>query len=501
MTRFALAGASALLAATFAWPTPEPTTPPAPQPTIAWSAAPASAFGLDVMPLGVTPDGDARALVRVVLRDAQGHPTEIRRGGDFDYFASPGEVQWQTRLRYNGPAAIVSVHDDAPVTVRVVANRPSGLGSRSVTFDPRTWAVPRVVGEALGPHLVRVGWFPRPARGTVRIYRAAANGQAQLAALVDAAASTWSDEIVVPGTTARYVVVRPGGARSAIDVAVPPEIPPSGLAAVRGKGAWLAFSGDPTDDNAYTKLDVDQIVATAKAAGLRYVELRLAYGAFDQATPAAKPTIDRLIDGLDEAGIAVVGWTVPRALAFDDLAANVAVARYRTPSGHGITGLAVDVERGEEFMGDGPRGYAALSGYLRELRRAVGPHVLLVATVEDPFLEHLDEKKYPYARIAAPSDVMQPMTYWRMLGPWDSDAKVRRAIDGSSALLHRLTGRPIEINIGAQTTPLSRRGAPPPNEIETSVEASRQAGAVGVTFYDWSGTRPDQWDAVARSRW
>jgi hypothetical protein len=501
MIRCALAGGCALLAAAFAWPTPLPTTAPAPRPTIAWHGATAAAFGLDVTPLGVTPDGDARALVRVVLRDAQGHPTELRRGGDFDYFVSRGEVQWQTRLRYNGPAAIVSVRDDGPVTVRVVANRPPGLGSHSVTFDPRTWQLPRVVGAALGPHLVRLGWFPRPPSGTVRIYRPETSGAPQLVALVDATASTWSDDKVVPGTTQRYVLVGPNGVRTALDVAVPPELPPSGIAAVRGKGAWLAFSGDPIDDNAYTKLDVDQIVATAKAAGLRYVELRLAYGAFDQVTPAAKPTIDRLIDRLDEAGIAVVGWTVPRELAFDDLAANVAVAQYRTPSGHGITGLAVDVERGEEFMGEGPRGYAALSGYLRELRAALGPHVLLVATVEDPFLEHLDEKKYPYAEIAAPADVIQPMTYWRMLGPWDSDAKVRRVVDGSSALLHQLAGRPIEINIGAQTTPLSRLGAPSPNEIATSIEASRRIGALGVTFYDWTGTTPQQWDALARSRW
>jgi hypothetical protein len=286
-----------------------------------------------------------------------------------------------------------------------------------------------------------------------------------------------------------------------VSVRVPPELPPSTLDAVRGKGAWLAFSGDPLDDDGFPNFDPERIVATARAAGLRYVELRLAYGAFDEVTPAAKATVDRLIDGLDAAGIAVVGWTVPRAAAFDDLARNVAVAAYRTPAGHRITGLAVDVERGEEFLGDGPRGYAALRAYLRELRAAVGPRVLLAANVEDPFLGRLDERTYPYAEIAAAADVLQPMTYWRMLGPWDSAEKTVRAVTGSLEKLRALAGPRVALAVGAQTAPLSARGAPPPDELRAGIETGRRLGAIGVLFYDWSGTAPEQWQAIADAPW
>jgi hypothetical protein len=66
--------------------------------------------------------------VRVVLHDAQGNLTSLRHGADFDYFSDRGSVQWQTRLRFGGPAAIVSVRDDGPVNVRVVANRPGRVG-------------------------------------------------------------------------------------------------------------------------------------------------------------------------------------------------------------------------------------------------------------------------------------------------------------------------------------------------------------------------------------
>jgi hypothetical protein len=264
---------------------------------------------------------------------------------------------------------------------------------------------------------------------------------------------------------------------------------------------WLAFSGDPQDDDGFDKLDVDRIVATAQRAGIRYVELRLAYGAFGQVTPAAKPTIDRLIDTLDAAGIAVVGWTVPRAVAFDDLAEAVAVARYRTPAGHGVRGLAVDLERGEEFLGDGTAGYASLRDYLAVLRRAVGPRVLLVATVEDPFLNRLDESRFPYAEIAAQADVLQPMTYWRMLGPYGSEGGATAAVTESIARLRALARRPIPIDLGGQTAYLSRRGAPLPDEIRASILAAKRLDAVGIAFYDWLGTGPPQWEAVAETPW
>ena len=484
-----------------AWPTAMPSSAPAPQPTALWQTAPAASFSLDVQPLDVSPDGDARALVRVVLRDATGAIVRLRRGADFDYFAAPGSAQWQTRLRYGGPAAIVSVRDDGPVSVRVVANRPKELGTQRASFDTRSWRVPRTVAAAAGPHLVRVGWFPQVRDGTIRVYRVDARGKRALAAAVRAPSSSWDDDAVVPGRVARYAVVRPHGAAADVHANVPAQLAESTVDAIRGKSAWLAFSADPLDDGSYTKLDVDGIVDTAVRAGLRSIELRLAYGAFDEVTPPAKATIDRLIDGLAAHHVAVIGWTVPRTVAFDDVARNAAVAAYRTPSGNGITGLAIDVERGEEFMGDGPRGYAALRDYVSIVRRAVGPRVLLIATIEDPYLEHLDQSKFPYREIARDADVLQPMAYWRMLGPWDSVPKVQTAIAGSVALVRRLAERDVPIDVGAQTGVLSKRGAPPGDELTAAIDASRRAGAIGVTFYDLTGTGPEQWDAIAKAAW
>jgi hypothetical protein len=490
-----------IVAAAFGWPTPVPTTAPQPVPTVLWDGAAAASFELDVRPYDVSPDGEARALVRLRFRAGAGAPTRLRRGADFDYFPTRGAAQWQTRLRFGGPAALVALRDDGPAAVRVVANRPAGLAPRSAPFDTRGWPGPRVVAAAVGPHLVRVGWFPRVVHGTVRVERLDVRGRRVASVLLPGPISSWDDPEVRPGGVARYAVVRPERGRTVVAADVPAEPPPSDAGLVRGKGAWLAFSGDPLDDVAYTKLEPERIAATAKQAGLRYVELRLAYGAFDEVTPAAKATVDRLIDALGAAGVAVVGWTVPRAAAFDDLARAAAIARYRTPAGTPVRGLAVDLERGGEFMGSGPAGYAALRDYLGVLRAAVGPRTLLVATVEDPFLEHLDGTTFPYAAIARAADVLQPMTYWRMLGPWDSVPKLRTAVAGSAAALRRLAGRPVPLNLGAQTASLSARGAPPADEVAASLDAGRRAGAIGVAFYDWSGTAPEQWEAIAAAPW
>ena len=485
----AAAGALAANAQPFAWPTPLPRTTPAPAPTQLWSGAPASSFALTVEPLGVTPDGEARALVRLVLRDAAGAPTLLRRGGDFSFRVDRGSVQWQTRLRYGGPAALVAVRDAGPVAIAAIANIPAALGAARVRFTPL--AQPVVVAGALGPHLVRLGWFPRLRRGTVRIARVRGDGTAVAAAVLRAPVSSWDDGAVTPGGVARYRVALPSG-RYAVRAAVPPELPGADTQVLRGTAAWLAFSGDPLDDERYAALDVDQIVATAVRARLRAVELRLAYGAFAETTAAAKPTIDALIDGLTSHGIRVLGWTVPRTLAADDLAEATAVAAYRTAAGNGLSGLAVDLERGPEFLGEGPPGAAALAGYLAALRRAVGPHVLLVATVEDPFLERLGPATYPYAAIAQAADVLQPMVYWRAL----SRSGARQAVAGSIATLRRLVGA-VPIDVGVQTAAIGPHGAPGPDELAAALAESRARGALGVAFYDWSGTDPQQWAVLA----
>jgi hypothetical protein len=153
-------------------------------------------------------------------------------------------------------------------------------------------------------------------------------------------------------------------------------------------------------------------------------------------------------------------------------------------------------------MGEGRRGYAALVDYPRLLRAALGRNYPLIATIEDPFIERLTNKQFPYAAIAANVDVLQPMVYWSALAKGSlSPAAVRTAIARSYETTLRVAHRRIAINVGGQTTPLGSNAAPAPEEITASLEASRRLGALGETFFAWNGTLEGQWEAIARYRW
>jgi len=467
----------------------------APQPARSSPPVPVAA-AIDLEPLDLSPDGDARLLVRLRYSDARGGPAHIPPGGHVDVFASRGQVQWQPRARYGDPAAIVRLTEAGPLRLRVASDVPGVPRSLAATTDTRAWRLPPVTARALGPHEVVIGWFPRVRSGRVRIARIAVDGTRVAFPALAAPASSFRDPTAAPGAQYTYEIRRPNADLVDAGVGVPAELPPSTSAVMRGKAMWLTFDDDAAGWNVPAMLD------RARATGLCAIELRMRYGEYDEVTPARRAAIDRFIDGAAQRGITIVAWTVPRADTFEDLAADVAAAAYRTAAGNGPRGLAVDLERGADFLGAGQPGRTALAGYLGRLREAVGPHVLLVATVEDPYIEQLTAADVPYAAIAASADVLQPMVYWLARWAGASVTGMRSELFASYALVRQLAGRRIPIDIGGQTASLGNPlGAPPPAEVAESVIAARTLGALGVTFFDWNGTSAAQWTAIAQAPW
>jgi hypothetical protein len=449
----------------------------------------------------VSPDGLLRFLVRARFLDARGAPTTLLAGGDvaFDIVAGNASAQWQTRLRFGGPAAIVSFARAGASTLLVRAAVGVPLTRVRIRLDTRAWHGPHVVAEPLGPHAIQLGWFPENSDVGARIVRRSPN---HTNLDVRTTATSFRDATVEPGRTYRYEVSLHARAPVVIFASTPAEPSFDTIDRFGGKAMWLSFSPSLLDSNAYVHLDAGAIVARARASGIRAIELRVAYGPFSQITSEDRATVDALLDAAASNGIAVLAWTVPRSIAFEDLATDVRMARYRTSRGAYFAGLAVDLERGDDYLGSGAAGFAALGGYLGGLRTALGRRYPLVATVEDPFLEHLGGPDYPYRAIARDASVLQPMAYWRMLSKRAiTPAAVRAALRGSYAATLREAGRNVPIDIGAQTAGDGPRGAPPAREIDAAIEESRRIGALGITFFDWSATNGAQWHAISRRAW
>jgi hypothetical protein len=445
-------------------------------------------------PLDLSPDGEERLLARLKYTDAAGRRAHIPPGGHVDITASRGDVQWQPRARYGDPAAIVRLTEAGPLSVHVssdIARLPRNLDA---TTNTRAWRLPAVTAHAAGPHAVAIGWFPRVRDGVVRIVRRGSG--ARIAFDVTGPASSYRDTSVTPRAQYTYTVARPGAARIDVGVGVPAELPDAPADVLVGKAMWLTFDDDVAGWN------VEAMLERARGAGIRAIELRLRYGEYDEVTPARRAVIDRFIDGAAARGIAIVAWTVPRAVSFEDVAGAVVAAGYRTAAGNGPVAIAVDLERGADFLGTGESGGVALATYLARVRDALGPRAFIIATVEDPQLENLTEDDVPYGPIAASADVLQPMVYWRARAAGASVAGMRKELAASYARLRRLVGSEIPIDIGGQTADLGNAaGAPPPAEVAASIDQAARLGAIGEAFFDWDGTSAAQWAVLARTPW
>jgi hypothetical protein len=249
------------------------------------------------------------------------------------------------------------------------------------------------------------------------------------------------------------------------------------VAAVSGKGQYLyrfERSGSVAD-----------IVRKATAHGLQHLVVRCgnsAVGFINQAQ------LRELLPAAHDVGIRVVCYDGP---AMEDIPADIARAKamieFTAPGGHKIDAFASDIEKIRATKLDGP---LALK-YTTALRKAVGADYPLIAIVMNPNY-HLD--KYPFAEIATGFDVLCPMDYWTGVTD-DGYAFVAESL----RLLARF-GRPVSV-IG-QAYPIEQKGTyPDAVQFRGQMQAAKDGGAVGVSFWAWEYTRPDSWQVIRDFGW
>ena len=490
-----------------------------PQPLLARTPAPSvfsAVFGESALPLprtAVTPKIPPHTPWRL---SADGHwVTTLRAPRSMHHVAfrtTAGEVLALEPSAALGERAILRLKRAASVMVTMAS--PDRSLTEKLSAPDQALAAFAVTAQPIGPHLISVGWTPLAAASGVagyKVYRSDAEGGAnELIAELPRQRNSWRDSTVDAGSRYRYLVMADAPDSdihaSAEGVVTPPELPAASADALAGKGMFLYFSSLGSDPHNYRRYDPDTVIGEAQKAGIRVIELRMARGtSFMAETPPARAWLNHIIDGASAAGIKLIAWTVPRRVTTEDVLQSVSAAEYQTPSGNGFVGLALDLETGARYMGDGAAAKDAMVRYIDAVRTAVGPHYLLVATVASPMMGHLTNADYPYARIAAYADVMQPMEYWHYFDESAHHAYAHGEVAGvATATVLRtraLAGRDIPVNIAGQSVDLEGTGAPSGREISWSLDAAKSVGAIGETFFDFAGTQPDGWAAIQAFEW
>ena len=227
-------------------------------------------------------------------------------------------------------------------------------------------------------------------------------------------------------------------------------------------------------------LNVNQLIATAHAAGLRQLWVRTGsspdgfYGA---------TMLKALLPAAHAAGIAVIAWDFP---ALSNPAADAARAAGALRAG--ADGFAADIESAAE----GTYLTARRVAYYLSLVRTAAGEKPVVAVVPRPTGYWL--ATYPYAAEAPFVDAFAPMVYWSCTEPG-------AAVSSAIAALARL--RPVapigqDYNMASEG---GRHGLPSARAIWRFLDVAHHAGAIGASLYDLEAGGRRQLAALAGYPW
>lgn len=241
---------------------------------------------------------------------------------------------------------------------------------------------------------------------------------------------------------------------------------------VRGKGLWATPFGS-------SRVDVADLVATARRAGVRSIWIRTGgtrqgyYG--DLFLP-------QLLPAAHQVGIAVIAWDFP--FLSDPVADS---RRARSTLDAGVDGFSPDIETRAEGSYPTPR---RVQLYLSLVRRYAGSRPV-IATVPRP---SEFRKTFPYAAFVPYADIFAPMVYWSCKEPGS-------LVQQSIQLLSRLL--PVApVGQGYDMAPEGgRRGTPSRAETLRFLDASRRAGAIGASLWTVEEAGPVQLTALAEFSW
>lgn len=233
---------------------------------------------------------------------------------------------------------------------------------------------------------------------------------------------------------------------------------------------------------------VDQVLGQAQVSRIDFIVVR-ASSAGDGFYLA--DILGELIPKAHRIGVNVIAYDPPR---FEDVEADAQRAytlmSFRS-QGQGIDAFAADIEPAWSRINP-----QVADVYGRRLRELAGDKYPLVGIVYPP---NLVGARYPFAEVARWFDVLSPMSYWRAR-TLDSATFVRDSVAQLASF-----GKPVSVSGQAFSYNRMRntalRGHPAAGEIAQAMQAARDAGAVGFSFWVWQEAEPWLFDLIRDSGW
>jgi hypothetical protein len=253
-----------------------------------------------------------------------------------------------------------------------------------------------------------------------------------------------------------------------------------------GLGTWT----DIYDGRVYAHPEAT--AARIAARGVKTVWAETAnYRASADVVQAAR--LGRFVEALHANGVRVVAWYLPGHLNHGlDIRRARAMLSFRTPSGQGFDGIALNIE-GTKLRNVALRSQRAVD-LTRRIRRDAADMPLAIVPFNPRGLERRPTTwpRFPWAELAQHADAFAPMAYTggAYAGFDATYGYVTRAI----RLLRTHTGDP-DVAIHVAGGVADRMGQ---EELEGFVAAVADDGAtIGVSLYDWETTRSSAWPVLA----
>jgi len=216
----------------------------------------------------------------------------------------------------------------------------------------------------------------------------------------------------------------------------------------------------------------------------------------DERTPGILESPDTLaafLTGAHARGMRVVAWYLPKKYDDGDLARFQAIRDFRA-QGQGFDAIGVDIE----FRGDVPdtaernRRLVDMSRRLREQMGDFPVAAIVLPPVVTDIINPAFWPAFPWTEIAPYYDAWMPMSYWTNRKPSSEWRDAHRYTSTNIALTRQHLGNP-----AAPVHPIGGIGdAATVADYQGFVAASREAGSLGWSVYDFRTTAPDAWAAL-----